>query len=57
MDNFTDPIGKYSHKMGYVASLDFADVQLMDEIKEASLYWSFWEMLEDITDHLYSISV
>ena len=45
MDNLTNPIGKYSHRLGFVTSLDFADVQLIDEIKEARNYWLFWDLL------------
>lgn len=50
MDNLTNPIGKYNHKMGYVMSLDFADIQLANEVKEATSHWLFWNLLDEITD-------
>jgi hypothetical protein len=52
MDNLTNPIGKYNHRVGYVMALDFADVQLMNEVKEATVYWSYWSLLEELSDTL-----
>ena len=52
MDNITNPIGKYSHRMGYVMSLDFADIQLANEIKDAGTHWSFWSLLDEISEAL-----
>lgn len=52
MDNLTNPIGKYNHRMGYVMALDFADAQLKNEVKEADLYWTYWSLIDELSEDL-----